>query len=230
MEHLFPTICVDNFLDNVEEVLKLAESLDYHSSILGKWPGKRTESINLYSEKLFNYILSDVFGLFYNYDFEILKWNAEMYFQKTKPYDISNKGWIHNDIPSLFSGVIYLTKDNDPNSGTSIFSCLDESKYLNCDFEMNFLSKECVVDLLKKKLYINDEVDVDQYHKVKESYEKNFVETIRYDNVFNRLVAYDAGQFHRANSFNGSKDNERLTLVFFVNKLNCQTVPLKRNK
>lgn len=220
MEHLFPTICVDNFLDNVEEVLKLAESLDYHSSILGKWPGKRTESINLYSEKLFNYILSDVFGLFYNYDFEILKWNAEMYFQKTKPYDISNKGWIHNDIPSLFSGVIYLTKDNDPNSGTSIFSCLDESKYLNCDFEMN----------LKKKLYINDEVDVDQYHKVKESYEKNFVETIRYDNVFNRLVAYDAGQFHRANSFNGSKDNERLTLVFFVNKLNCQTVPLKRNK
>lgn len=222
MEHLFPTICVDNFLDNVEEVLELANSLDYHPSTLGKWPGKRTESINLYSEKLFNYILSDVFRSFYNYDFEELKWNAEMYFQKTKPYDIdiSNRGWIHNDIPSLFSGVIYLTKDNDPNSGTSIFSCLDESKYFNCNFEMD----------LKKKLYTNSEVDIDQYQRVKQDYEKNFIETIRYDNIFNRLVAYDASQFHCANSFNGSKNNERLTLVFFVNELKCQTVPLKRNK
>lgn len=217
-EHYFPTICVDNFLSNPEEVVKLANTLEYRKSVLGVWPGERTESLHSCSPGIFAVILSDIFSLFYNYEFEPIKWTAEMYFQKTKPYGNFNSGWIHNDLPNLFAGIIYLNKNGDISSGTSMYSCVNESKYSEYTMDM------------KRELYLNGEVDEEKYLNEKEDYEKNFIKTSSFGNVFNRMIAYDAQSYHCADGFDGGDDEERLTLVFFINELNAHSVPLKRNK
>lgn len=217
-EHYFPTVCVDNFLSNAEEVLKIANTLEYRKSALGVWPGERTESLHIHSPAIFASILSDVFSLFYNYESEPIKWTAEMYFQKTKPYGNFSSGWIHNDLPNLFAGIIYLNKNGDSSSGTSMYSCIDEFKYSK--YTMN----------MKRELYLNGEVDEKKYLEEKENYEKNFIKTTSFSNVFNRMVAYDAQSYHCADGFDGGDDKERLTLVFFINELDAHTVPLKRNK
>ena len=217
-EHYFPTVCVDNFLSDPEKLLKLADTLEYRESTLGVWPGKRTESLHLYSPEIFASTLSDIFSLFYNYDSESIKWTAEMYFQKTKPYGNLNRGWIHNDLPNLFSGIIYLNKNGSLSSGTSMYSCIDESKYMKYPMDM------------KRELYLNGKVNEEEYLNEKEMYEKNFVKTTSFGNVYNRMIAYDAKSYHCADGFGGGQDEERLTLVFFINELKAQTVPLKRNK
>ena len=47
-------------------------------------------------------------------------------FQKIKPFsddqwDKRNQGWVHQDIDTWFGGIVYLSKNPCPNSGTSAF-------------------------------------------------------------------------------------------------------------
>lgn len=41
----FPTVCVDYFYKDPEEVRKLASTVDYEPSPDGKYPGKRTRPL-----------------------------------------------------------------------------------------------------------------------------------------------------------------------------------------
>ena len=81
----------------------------------------------------------------------------------------------------------------------------------------------------KRKLFLGEKIDIEKYKQLYNNYEKNFVETTRFNYVYNRLVSYDGSVHHRANSFYGNGEEERLTLVFFVNEIKAKTVPLKRN-
>ena len=36
-------------------------------------------------------------------------------------YDNKNRGWIHQDIDTWFGGIVYLTKNPEPDTGTSVY-------------------------------------------------------------------------------------------------------------
>ena len=36
-------------------------------------------------------------------------------------WDKRNRGWIHQDLDTWFGGIVYLNKNPEPNTGTSIF-------------------------------------------------------------------------------------------------------------
>ena len=57
--------------------------------------------------------------------------------------------------------------------------------------------------------------------------ENIFQETTRYSNVYNRMIAYDSCEFHRANSFDTNSKN-RLTIVGFINGIEMEEMPLER--
>ena len=55
--------------------------------------------------------------------------------------------------------------------------------------------------------------------ELKEAYETNmkfYVGKLRIQNKYNRMIAYDPNEFHRANSFYTGTEEDRLTLVFFL--------------
>jgi len=223
MNDFFPTVCVDNFFDDPQSIKTLSSFFPYEKCPEGIWPGERTESLHILCEEVYNQFFSRFFRLYYNFDFEPVNWKASLFFHKTKPYGEDrelNCGWIHNDDDCVVGGLVYLNEDNDLDAGTSIFSCLDTDKYLESTDRVE----------LKRKLYRGDELDIEDYKKRYRDFESNFVETSRFQNVYNRLVAYDGNTYHRANSFNGVDEKERLALVFFVFEVNAQTVPLRRNE
>ena len=55
-----------------------------------------------------------------------------------------------------------------------------------------------------------------------------FYETVRFQNIYNRLIIYDAQEYHRANNFDVG-DSDRLTLVFFIGGINSDT-PLPKER
>ena len=66
--------------------------------------------------------------------------------------------------------------------------------------------------------------------EVKEAWEKHrscFIEKVRFENIYNRLIMYDCKEFHAANSYYTSKDN-RLTLGFFIGGILANKSPLER--
>ena len=220
-DYFFPTVCVDNFFEEPNTFKELSKILNYKKCPNGFWPGKRTDSLHTVSQAVFDNFFSRFFRIYYDLSLEDLEWNANLYFQKIKPFEDPelNKGWIHSDHPCLIGGLVYLNENNDPNSGTSTFSCLNDDAF--------FLSPEEAE--YKRKFFLGENIDIEKYKQLYNNYEKNFVETTRFNYVYNRLVSYDGSVHHRANSFYGNGEEERLTLVFFVNEIKAKTVPLKRN-
>jgi hypothetical protein len=66
-----------------------------------------------------------------------------------------------------------------------------------------------------------------EYEKEYNENLKKYYEKTRFNNVYNRLICYDAKEFHRANNFFSSSD-DRLTLVFFVKGINYDNSPYNR--
>ena len=60
--------------------------------------------------------------------------------------------------------------------------------------------------------------------------EKNysdFDETIRFNNMYNRMICYNTFEWHSAMSTNAG-DDDRLTLVFFIRGIHAGMYPLSR--
>ncbi|BCU98485.1 MAG: hypothetical protein CM15mV22_1170 [Eurybiavirus sp.] len=54
-------------------------------------------------------------------------WELQAHFQKIEPFqsdqwDKRNQGWYIKTIDTWFGGIVYLTKNPCPNSGTSLYS------------------------------------------------------------------------------------------------------------
>ena len=55
----------------------------------------------------------------------------------------------------------------------------------------------------------------------------DFDETIRFNNVYNRMICYNTFSWHGAMSTN-ARDDDRLTLVFFIKGIHAGMYPLSR--
>jgi hypothetical protein len=211
MNHNFPTLCVDNFYKDPDKIREFALSLDYNSpdNNTGEYPGKRTKSLDLVNVAFYKKFCDKLFSLYYDF-LTPVEWEITTSFQlicplSDNPLNSKNVGWIHSDVATVFAGVIYLTPDIKQNCGTSIFKLISR--------EDISVEKYTHFNNVKKKLYLNN-ID-DGHEEALKDNNSDFVETINFSNVYNRLISFDGNCYHGANNFY-SNSEPRLTQVFFV--------------
>lgn len=204
---LWPTICLDNFFDETNKILKFANSLEYNSSSSGKWPGKRTAPLHQIDKFFFELFAKKVLSVLYPINFEEISYNLELYFQKISQEYI-NEGWIHDDHHAEFTSIVYLSDHKE--CGTSFF----DTKTV-CASYKNIDSK---IESYKNKNFIKEQ------NKLKEN-NIQFEETITIKSKFNRLIIFDGGQLHGAKNFiDGNIKEDRLTLVGFFHNINLSNI------
>ncbi len=219
-ENFFP-IVVDNFFDDSEALVHYGKSLPKEK--VGNQPGKRSKHLWEIDEKLNQAITVKILSCYYDLEYMNISWRcSNISFHEIPRFsenknDIRNRGWIHQDNETYsagkddfeLAGLIYLTPDIDPDSGTSLY---------------NLKSHQA------KNIFTDGQLfDRKEYAKKHIEHEENFKEKLRFQNIFNRLIAYDTNEWHRANSFyNDDGKDARLTLSFFVGGID--EIPLKRIK
>jgi hypothetical protein len=225
---LFPTYCVDNFYQDPNAIRTFALSQQYFTNESGRYPGKRTKPLHLLDENFFQSFCQKLFSVLFDANtIQNLNWvvSTEFHIIENMSSDknsIKNKGWIHyDDGSSILAGVIYLNPEPNLDAGTSIFKCIDESVLKNYHENGPWVET-------KKKFYL-EKID-NNYERALTENNNAFVETSRFQNVFNRLVLYDSDLAHGFNTCYSDND-PRLTQVIFVKSLEGYfTPPLTRLK
>ena len=221
-DKFFP-VAVDNFFENPEAIVKYAKKLPFQST--GRHPGKRTQNLWEINKDLHTAILLKTLSCYYDLDYQSIEWESSiMEFTEIPRYakdknDVRNKGWIHQDVAILgnddLAGLIYLTPDIDPDSGTSLWTLKPDAKVIiNAEEEWSAPGQG------------------EEYAKQYLKQQENLIEKFRFQNFFNRLIMYDTNEFHGANSYwNDVNKDPRLTLVFFIGGIvSSGDYPLRRVK
>ncbi len=208
-----PTTCVDDFYSNPNAVREFALKQKFEQSS-GGYPGLRTVDISLIDKDFFTQFSNKIFSLFVNDISVVQNYHLRTSFQLIKKFDNDplspkNKGWIHFDSDAIFAGIIYLSPNISPNTGTSIFRLTNESTLDH---------SEC------KQIFYEGLRVPDNYDQIITRHNSSYTETIRFDNVYNRMICFDATQAHGVNSFY-TEDEPRLTQVFFVHALESGVEP-----
>lgn len=220
----FFSVCAEGFFQNPDKIRDFGLSLPSRADSIGRWPGTRTPRLDALDQSLANLIVIKILGCYFDLVYESIGWDScLMSFQKVSKLDedknsIKNKGWVHQDSSCDIAAIVYLTPNIDPDTGTSLFNVRKGKE------ENVFLSND-VPD--KRLLYTNEKIDTATYENNYRKHEENYIETARFQNIYNRLVVYDAQSYHRANSFY-SDGEDRLTLVTFVNGIKSTQMPLQR--
>ena len=222
----FYSVCVDNFFDKPDLIRNFALSLPKKPCFTGDWPGERSQELHTIDSELSNSILLKILSSYFDFRYENIQWgSSSITFQQIKNYsedktNTKNKGWIHQDHNYTLAGLIYLTPNIDINCGTSIFNIKDNEKD-NIIVNARLSHKH----LLFQKQNVNDE----DYQKAYNNWNEKFVEKTRFNNIYNRMISYDAQEFHRANNF-FTEGEDRLTLVYFIKDITVNRNPIQRVK
>lgn len=205
---VIPTTIVDNFLEYPQLWRDIALSCEYFPDPENKWPGLRSKALHEIDDVAFQQFSKRIFSIFYDLKSETINWRMNVYFQKM-PSNIEG-GWIHHDA-DVIAGVLYLTPNANPNSGTIFYRPKKVCTILHVD---------------KKQQEISGTKKTTDIQKYKKENNDQFEETIRVNNVYNRLVLFDCNIPHTANINLG--DEERLSMVFFVERINVRFTPIQR--
>ena len=204
---LWPSICVDNFFINPEEIVEFANKLKYQKDPKGEWPGERSDPLHLIDYNFFNHIGKKFFSVLYPMNYKDIKYNMTLYFQKISS-KYKNVGWVHSDHGKEITAICYLSKHK--NCGTSIYNY----KGLYPKLKNNKKKEE------QYKTFSVKNEDI----LVKENNE-NYEETISFKSKYNRIIMFDSTQHHAAHKFieDGIKE-DRLTLIGFINEIQSQSI------
>ena len=219
--NLFPITIIDNFYSNPDQLVDLAEKQIYEPSENGAWPGTRSvKNLNEIDEDLFFFFSKSILSIFYPPEYKI-GFDIVTCFQKISPrhdnkFHPKNMGWIHND-GCLFGGLVYLTKEPEKDTGTSIYT--EKNTYFKYNYEDSVVMRKDYLD----ELDMSDE----EYSKKHEQTFESYYETVKIENVYNRCILFGGNNHHAAQTF-GTK--ERLTQVFFCYKIDSEwQYPFSRN-
>lgn len=218
---LFPISCVDDFYSNPDEVREYALSLDY-KKIGGDYPGERTEYLDSLNIDFFRSFTSRLFSLYFDFYYTEVSWTVLTSFQKTYPYENDkfshlNSGWQHTDDEHFIAaGVIYLNKVSDLDGGTSFYRLKDPSQ--NHIFDYN----------IRNKLYNNEEINKQEYINQIKNHDSHFEKTLEVKNVYNRMIMYQSDIWHKESNFYVNNFEPRLTQIFFIKELTCESAPIPR--
>lgn len=216
----YPLVVIDNFFQDPDKIVEMANSHRFYpaSDFGGAWPGSRTKSLYEIEEPFYDYLTHRILNIYYDVGGreESTLFQFDMRFQKIKPYsenqyDKKNRGWIHKDTLSVFGGLIYLTKNPEPDTGTTIYRLKDGYNFCGMEEEAE-----------KRKLYSSLKSS-EQYEDSFDKHNDQYVESIKINSVYNRLIVFDAEIHHGVQTF-GTK--ERLTLPFFCHSISTDAKPL----
>ena len=212
---LFPTLVVDDFLEDPDYVLCLATNAEYNDPDHTNYPGVASKKkIYELDQELFDTILQKIFGYYWDLNNPV-KFRVDMEFQKIEK---NGQGIIHLDTTygALAAGVIYLNQDIERDTGTSFYKLLDP------DYKIKEEFLDPVARYHAGEILHGHELD-----SICEKHYNKFEETMRVQNQYNRLVTYDSNVWHTATSYG---NQTRYTLRFFINELESkhQDFPLQR--
>ena len=215
----FPLTVVDNFFDDIDEVIEYSRSIEYHLPENRIVPGFRSKKISDINYELCNFIANKISSLFYDCNTAVsIKMTS--YFSKMIPYggdkwNPKNLGIIHKDSDSICGGVIYLDKKYSKDSGTSIF--LKDNFYVENNIETETFKK-----------YHGDGIDDGYDDAMTETY-KNFTETVRIQYHTNRMILFDSSVYHAQTTFGDDVNKPRYSICFFIEEINSRSgYPLLR--
>ena len=223
----FHAVCVDNFFDDPDKIREWGLGLSKQKDPEGKWPGKRSYQLHEVDDAFNQKLIAKIGLAFYGWEsMNKVTWNeSDISFQlvESHKHENCNKGLIHMDANSKdevgIAGLIYLTPNANLNSGTSIYKLKENHNFTKEDGKS--------ILKLKEDLYLNDSVDEKKWDKMIEKNYSDFDETIRFNNIYNRLICYDTFSWHSAMSTNAGVD-DRLTLVFFIRGIQSSMYPIER--
>jgi len=214
---MYPITIVDNFFTNPDKVVEFAMNQEFFSSEDSSWPGKRTHPVSVINPNLFQFVGDKIHKIFYN---DAKEWFLDIRFQLIDPfsedqYHIKNRGWIHKDEVSYFGGIIYLTKNPDKDTGTSLYC--EKDGYSIQPKEFNFV---------KERFYGGEEVSDEEYQEAFWGINSQYEETVSVENVYNRLLMFSSADHHGVQTF--GKTKQRLTMTIFSYGTPNKTPPLYR--
>jgi hypothetical protein len=165
-----------------------AQALLSSFDVKGNYPGHRTTA----------FLNNDMFkAIQHMVQRPITFWPTDSYngaFQYTLE---SDKTWIHSDYTTNWAGVLYLTPEAPPDTGTSFYRHKPTGCY------------ECSNDVILQESCNKDAQKYD-----------NWDVTDQVANVFNRLVIFNANRYHASTrSFGTRKETGRLFQTFFFSTL-----------
>lgn len=202
-----PTVIIDDFFEKPDEIRKYAESLEYHTDPKKLWPGSRSNKLHEVDIRLYDHICRKALNAYY--DFRHIE-NSEIILEFQRISDNYNTGWIHRD-NCIFTFMVYLSKDDHINSGTSFYN-LKKDKLL----PWTTLEQYKYEETLRAKTVIGETL-TEQEKKYKREYEDYFFEkSLDIKDRFNRFICFDANKYHAANNYSNSTDKERFFLIGFV--------------
>ena len=252
----FWPVMLDNFFDNPDEIRELglrclkSNKITTLEDDVNIWPGCRSEELDKINKDLVQEITEKILNCYFNLNFEQIFWNfVDMRFNLIPSFDkdknnLKNKGWIHIDVrdprlPSGLSrldqnkitpreeeellepnlaGLIYLTPDIERDTGTSLFNMKKDrvlSTYDNTE--------------ARKPLYKGDPVNDEELKENWKEHRSGFIEKVRFENIYNRLIMYDPKEWHGVtNYYTPENKDDRFTLLFFIEGIKANQMPLER--
>ena len=214
--YLYPTICIDNFYENPDEVVDFANSLEYKKGD-GAWPGKRTDQLHLIDSHFFYKFSLKFLSIFHDTRKERINWDVSTSFQKINPNEFDDglrEGFVHTDDSMIYTAVIYLSKNIDKNCGTSI---CHPKKFFSSGTDQE----------IRKEMYLN--YNKNNYSEYKKQLIQNndcFEESVIFKQRYNRLIGFDSMNYHKADSYGSENSEPRLTQVVFIRKVTAEWFPI----
>jgi hypothetical protein len=201
-KHKFlPTKIIDNFFDVPSLWRTLALSQEYKLASDSTYPGSRTQFLNQIDQGAF-----EDFAKRLLVHLPMFKGFEQLWANFHLIDETYGNGWVHDDDPTLsVSGLIYLNPEPAPNSGTTIYK---DQIAVDADRYSDFFHKDV--------LHANEDERA-ALARYREEQRATFRPTMTIENVYNRCILFDPKVCHAPNNFFGkTKEDSRLTLVFFA--------------
>ena len=219
---LFPTLVIDDFLDDPDYLSDLARSVEYKDPSYTNHPGVASKNaINEIEPELFGTIHRKLLSVCWDLT-KPVSYNTVMDFMKIeyKHDGVLNNGIVHVDSESgsTCAGVIYLNKDLHKDAGTSFYRRLDDTYTLDRHDRKEFLDSVA-------RHHAGE--NVEGIEKIMQDHRDKFEETMRVQNQYNRLLTYGSDVYHAHTSC--GRGQTRYTLRFFMDlESKHQDYPLRR--
>lgn len=196
-----PTRIIDNFFEAPMGWRAFALDQQYEKCSDGTWPGERSQPLNDLDNNMFEVFAKKLLEAVPEY---VGFTNLRAQFHLVDGSYI--KGWVHDDDPTLnIVGVIYLNKDAPLGTGTTIYN----DKYdQNADTYREYFKKDVLFSTPESRANLSN---------IRDEHRSKFTPNMEIQNVFNRCVIYDPRLWHSPDNYFGTtKEDSRLTLVFFA--------------
>ena len=216
----FPTIVVDDFYNNFNEVVTYANSLEY--GIQGySMPGVKSQDLQFINQGLYFESVHKALSLVYgDYKRSKVRFMCQTRFERIVPYGDSynSNGWVHYDDDNVLTGILYL--DAESSHGTTLYD------------RRSLTYKEIIEhqpDALKEVLHSGQNPNSDDYNQSLDKWNSKFEESVVVKGKPNRLVLFDSKQWHAANGY-GLPNKPRLIQTFFFGKIEAEYFPIPEMK